>query len=363
MARRKSKGNGSGTVYPRKNKDGKITGYIGAYYGPDGKRRYVSAKSKTECERKLRAAMADADKGLVFDAGKITVGQYLNNWLTGIKGTVRQRTWERYEQFVRVHLVPAFGGIKLGNLSRAHLKTLYASKTDLSPTTIRHLHAAIHKALDEAVADNLIARNVATNIKLPKKRKKEIQPLTPDQAKAFLEAARGDRYEPLYVLAIHYGLRRGELLGLKWSDLQENTLQVRRTMSEARVGRIEEETKNGKGRRIELSERALEALRRHRRQQVGVKDSEYIFPSTTGTPTNSSNLMYRSFKPILKRAGLPQIRFHDLRHTCATIRFMKGQHPKHVQELLGHASIAMTMDIYSHVIPGMGDDNGIMDDL
>jgi integrase len=305
VLRKKAKGNGQGSVYPRKNKDGKITGYLGAYYGPDGKRRYVSAKSKTECERKLRAAMVDAEKGLVFDAGKITVGQYLNNWLTGIKGTVRQRTWERYEQFVRVHLVPAFGGIKLGNLTRAHLKTLYASKTDLSPTTIRHLHAAIHKALDEAVADNLIPRNVATNIKLPKMRKKEIHPLNSDQAKAFLEAARGDRYEALYVLAIHYGLRRGELLGLKWSDLQGNILQVRRTMSEARVGRIEEETKNGKGRRIELSERELEALWSHRRQQVGLEDSEYIFPSTTGTPTNSSNLMCRSFKPILKRAGLP----------------------------------------------------------
>jgi integrase len=270
MPRKKSKGNGQGSVYPRRNKDGKIIGYLGAYYGPDGKRRYVSAKSKSECERKLRAAMVDADNGLVFDAGKITVGQYLNSWLTGIKGTVRQRTWERYEQFVRVHLVPAFGGIKLSALTRAHLKTLYASKIDLSPTMIRHLHAAIHKALDEAVADNLIPRNVATNVKLPKMRKKEIHPLNPDQAKAFLEAARGDRYEALYVLAIHYGLRRGELLGLKWSDLQGSMLQVRRTMSETRIGRIEEETKNGKGRRIELSEKALDALRSHRQQQVGV---------------------------------------------------------------------------------------------
>ena len=110
----------------------------------------------------------------------------------------------------------------------------------------------------------------------------------------------------------------------------------------------------------ELSERALESLRGHRNQQA---DREYMFPSTTGTPTNSSNLMYRCFEPILKRAGLPQRRFHDLRHTCATIRFMKGQHPERVQGLLGHASIAMTMDIYSHVIPGMGDDNSIMDDL
>ena len=114
------------------------------------------------------------------------------------------------------------------------------------------------------MADNLIARNVATNIKLPKMRKKEIDPLNPDQAKAFLEAARGDRYEALYVLAIHYGLRQGELLGLKWSDLQGNTLQVRRTMSEARVERIEEETKNGKGRRIEHSGKAVEALRSYR---------------------------------------------------------------------------------------------------
>jgi integrase len=114
------------------------------------------------------------------------------------------------------------------------------------------------------VADNLIARNVATNIKLPKMRKKEIHPLNPDQAKAFLEAARADRYEALYVLAIHYGLRQGELLGLKWSDLQGNTLQVRRTMSEARVERIEEETKNGKGRRIEHSGKAVEALRSYR---------------------------------------------------------------------------------------------------
>ena len=134
-------------------------------------------------------------------------------------------------------------------------------------------------------------------------------------------------------------------------------------MAEARVGRIIEETKNGKGRRIELSEKTVEALSSHRRRQVGVKDSEYIFTSTTGTPTNSSNLMYRSFKPTLKCPGLLPIRFHDLRHTCATIRFMKGQHPRRVQELLGHASIAMTMDTYSHVIPGMGDDNGIMDDL
>jgi integrase len=170
-------------------------------------------------------------------------------------------------------------------------------------------------------------------------------------------------------VAIHYGLRQGELLGLKWHDLDtpdngSATLQVRRTMSEARERRIEEGTKNGKGRRIELSQTVVEALRSHRERQEGEgHGSELIFPSTVGTPTNSKNLYWRSFKPLLKAAGLPDIKFHELRHTCATIRFMKGQHPKVVQELLGHKSIAITLDIYSHVIPGMGGDDPMEDAL
>jgi integrase len=141
-------------------------------------------------------------------------------------------------------------------------------------------------------------------------------------------------------------------------------------MSEARSGRIEEQPKSGKGRRIELTRSVSEALRSHQeRQQEEIKgtecyqDSGLIFASTVGTPTNSKNLYWRSYKPILERAGLPGIRFHELRHTCATIRFMRGQHPKRVQELLGHASIVQTMDTYSHVIPGMGDDEDIMGDI
>jgi integrase len=209
-------------------------------------------------------------------------------------------------------------------------------------------------------------------MRLPKPRKKEINPLSPEQARAFLGAARRDRYEALYVLAVHFGLRQGELLGLKWSDvdLDGGVLQVRRTMSEARSGRIEEQPKSGKGRRIELTRTVSEALRSHQeRQQEEIKgtanyqDFGLIFASTVGTPTNSKNLYWRSYKPILKRVGLPDISFHELRHTCATIRFMRGQHPKKVQELLGHASIVQTMDTYSHVIPSMGDDEDIMGDI
>ena len=199
MARKKQQGNGSGTVYPHKNKDGKVTSYLGAYYAPDGKRRTVSAKTKSACRYKLRQAMSDADKGMVFNAGTLTVGQYLDTWLLNIKGTVRQRTWERYEQLVRVHIKPALGNFKLKDLTRAHVKNLYGTLK-----SSRHTHITLHKALSDAVADNLIPRNVSDGLKLWKPRKKEINPLTPEQARAFLEAARGDRYYALYVLAIHY---------------------------------------------------------------------------------------------------------------------------------------------------------------
>lgn len=366
MTKKKQQGNGSGTVYPHKNKDGKVTSYLGAYYAPDGKRRTVSAKTKSACRYKLRQAMSDADKGMVFNAGTLTVGQYLDTWLLNIKGTVRQRTWERYEQLVRVHIKPVLGSVKLKSLTRTHVKSLYHDKLDSgsSTRTVQYIHVSVHKALNDAVADGLIGLNVSDGLKPSRSRRHEIHSLTPEQAKAFLRAACGDRYEALYVLAVHYGLRQGELLGLKWRDLDGNVLQVRRTMSETREGRIEEDTKSGKGRRIDLSQTVVEALETHReRMEEEGHASELMFPSTVGTPTNSKNLYWRSFKPLLKNVKLPDIKFHELRHTCATIRFMKGQHPKQVSDILGHSSVAITLDIYSHVIPGMGGDDPMEDAL
>ena len=365
MARKKASGNGAGTVYPRKNKDGKVTSYLGSYFGPDGKRRYVSTKTKTECREKLRKAMGDADQGLLFDASGLTLGQYLDNWLSTIKGTVRQRTWERYEQLVRVHIKPGAGKKKLKDLTRMHVKTFYADRREqVAARTVQYVHTTLHKALKDAVADRLIPHNVSDGLKPSTARRHVIEPLTTDQARTLLDAAKGERLHALYVLAVRYGLRKGELLGLKWQDvdLTADVMQVRRTMSEARTGKIEEGTKSGKGRRIELSQTAVEALRGHRKAQmeeqlaVGSKwqDNGLIFTTAIGTPITGTNLTNRHFDPLLRRAGLPQIRFHDLRHTCATIRFMKGQHPKRVQELLGHASVAITLDIYSHLIPGLG---------
>ena len=365
-------GNGAGSVYPRKNKDGKVIGYLGAYHGPDGKRRRVSAKTKTECREKLRKAMGDADQGLLFDAKGLTLGQYLDTWLPTIKGTVRQRTWERYEQLVRVHIKPALGRKKLKDLTRTHVKAFYADRRDaVAPRTVQYIHVTLHKALKDAVDDGLVIRNVSDRLKPASAKRHEIDPLTVDQARTLLETSKADRLHALYVLAVHYGLRKGELLGLKWADVDldgdTGMIQVRRTMSDTREeGTVEESTKSGKGRRIEISQTAVNALKSRRKNQVeeqltaGPKwhDSGLIFATTVGTPITGTNLTNRYFDPLLKRADLPQIRFHDLRHTCATIRFVKGQHPKRVQELLGHSSVAITLDIYSHLIPGLdgGDD-------
>jgi integrase len=173
------------------------------------------------------------------------------------------------------------------------------------------------------------------------------------------EAAKGDRFEALYVLALTTGMRRGELLGLKWTDvdLERGVLAVRRAL--APDGKTFTLPKNGKGRSIRLTEQAVEALEAHRnaqddeRSKLGNvwKDNGLVFPSTVGTPMNSDNLVYRSFKPLLRRAGLKEIRFHDLRHTFATLMLEQRENPKVVQEILGHSQISLTLDTYSHVLP------------
>ena len=361
----KKRGNGEGSITRRKN-GGWMAQY--AVHTAEGrKRKTLYGKTRQEVAAKLAKALSDREGGLTFDAGSLTVSEYLDRWLAdSVKDTVRQRTWERYEQIVRVHIKPTLGRIKLKGLTPAHIRGLYREKLDagLSPRTVQYIHTTLHKALKDAVGDGLIPRNVTEAVRAPRPAKKEVRPLSPDQARTFLEAARGDRYEALYVLAVTAGLRAGELLGLKWEDidLDVGTLAVRRTLSEARSGRFFEAPKNGKGRSIKLTRQAVEALRIHRKRQNEERlrfgtlwqDSGLVFPAQTGTPMNAKNLTARSFKPLLERAGLSRtVRLHDLRHTCATLLLGKGVHPKIVQELLGHATLAITLDTYSHVLPNL----------
>jgi integrase len=369
MARKKQNGNGQGTVYPRKNKSGKVIGYRGSYFAPDGRRRYVSAKKKGDTEKALRQAMTDADRGLVFEAGTLTVGGYLSRWLTdSVKNTVRGTTFERYEQITRKHIAPEVGRVKLKALTPAHVRGLYKAKlkSGLSPRTVQYIHVTLHKALKQAEQDGLVPRNATRAVKPPQIRREEMRPLTPEQVGVLFGAVRGDRLEALYVLAVTTGLRQGELLGLKWEDvnLDVGTLQVRRTLTTAKGGPVLTSPKTqGSRRSVKLSRTASEALGSHLERQLGEIDAAgplwrengLIFASEVGEPLNRRYITTHRFKPLLKHAGLPQIRFHDLRHTCATLLLSKNVNPKVVSEMLGHATIAITLDTYSHVLPDMQD--------
>ena len=214
------------------------------------------------------------------------------------------------------------------------------------------------------MADGLIPRNAAVGLKLPRITREEIDPLTEEQAKLLLETVRSDRLEALYVLALNTGMRQGELLALKWDDvdLGRGILRVRRTLTQAGGAFVlgEPKTKNSR-RTIRLTSGAVEALRAHLSRQLREMEemgSLYqpgglVFASEIGTIINPSNLRNRSFKPLLGRAGLPPCRFHDLRHTCATLLLGRNVNAKVVSEMLGHSSISITLDVYSHLLPDM----------
>jgi integrase len=372
VAKDRTKANGEGTIYRR----GK--GYCGQYHAVvrDGtkKRRSVYAKTRAEAAEKLAAAVADRDRGLAFDAGTLTLSEYLDRYLDDARGRLRPKPFNRAEGLVRNHIRPALGRVKLGDLSPAHLRGLYAAKlaSGLSGRTVGYVHVTLYFALKAAVLDGLLPRNPAASVKPPRMDNQEMPPLPPAQARALLGAARAmdDRWTALYVLAVTTGLRQGELLGLRWEDvdLTSATLRVRHTLQppgfpKGAPARLTPPKTRRSLRSVRLPHSAVAALLRHRELQEAERarangswrDLGLVFPNTLGGYADYTNLMPRHFKPLLERAGLPSIRFHDLRHTCATLLLTKGVHPKIVSEMLGHSSIAITLDVYSHFIPGLGD--------
>jgi integrase len=366
------RGNGEGSIYQRK--DGRWVGQYTVQTEEGRKYRYIYGKSRKSVAERLTKAMADRDGGLIFDAGNVTVGEYLDRWLSdSVRDTVRNKTYNDYAYLVRRHIKPTLGRVQLKSLTPAHARRLYRAKLDsgLSSRTVNYVHVTLHKALKQAVNDGLIPRNVTDAVKAPRPVKKEVQSFTPEQARAFLNAARGDRLEALYIAAITTGLRQGELLGLRWRDidLESGRLAVRRTLVAGSVGSHSgaafDAPKNNKSRRtVKLTKSAIEALKRHKaaqneeRLKLGSlwEDHGLVFPNRVGKPMDHNNLYKRDFKKTLAHAGLPlTFRFHDLRHTCATLLLSKNVNQKVVQEMLGHATITQTMDTYSHVLPTMQD--------
>ena len=328
----------------------------------NGKRKYFSSKSRAEAVKKMNAALHDLGKGIPLLDERQTVRDYLTNWYEGMKTQIRPSTYRRYGDFVN-HIQPVLGRYALAKLTPQQLQVFYNKKLaeGLSPTTVHAIHAMLHRALEDALQMGLVNRNVSEMLKPPRRGNREMMTLSVLEMQRFLEVVRNDRFFALYVLALSTGMREGELLGLRWQDvdLARRTVQVRMNVAEiARKRFALAETKTVYSRRnVALTQAAVDALAEHwQKQQLQPTaiNMGLVFPSETGGIMIPHNITKRSFKRYLVKAGLSRdIRFHDLRHTAATLLLASGVNVKVVSEMLGHSNVAITLRIYAHVLPHM----------
>jgi integrase len=279
----------------------------------------------------------------------------------------RKTVYVKVRELLDLHILPELGYLQLQKLTIQHVQAFYSTlQKKLSASRVRFIHSTLHKALDDAVRTGLVAKNVCDSVTLPRRIRREMQVLTPEQARKVVEAAKGSRMEALLLLALTTGMRRGELLGLKWEDItldeHNGSLQVRRSMTRvAGHGVVTSEPQTASSRRkIALSPFVVGVLKKHHvhqlemRLQAGAKwmENNLVFCNVYGNFLHPARL-YLLFQRVLMEAGVPRIRFHDLRHSAATILLSMGVNVKVVQEMLGHSRISMTLDTYSHVLPGM----------
>lgn len=364
MSRRR--GRGEGSIYRRG--DGRWCAILDlGWSGGQRRRRFLYGKTRAETAQRLHDALRAQRDGLPVTGERQTVAAFLSSWLDAVRARVRPATHERYESYIRLHVAPHIGHLPLARLTPAQLQGLYADRlaAGLSPMSVRHLHAVLHTALDQAERWAVVARNVADLVDAPRAPRHEMTALSPEQVRVLLDAATGERHEALYTVAVTTGMRLGELLALRWRDvdLDAGTAQVRASLVAERGGGFTfAEPKSARSRRqVMLTQAALAALRQHRVRQAEERlhagpawdDLDLVFANEVGRPLSRANLVGRSFLPLLRRAGLPRIRFHDLRHTAATLLLGRGVHPRIAADMLGHATVAVTLDTYSHVTPTM----------
>jgi integrase len=331
------------------------------------KQQWITVKgTKKEAERRLAELLHQIDNGNFIKPDKATVKEYLERWLNDYRPNLSPRGYERYLGIVRQHLIPALGKMALNQLKPEHLQKHYTAMQDrgLSPRTVRYHHAVLHVALKTAVQWGLIARNPADAVTIPKLRRNEMQTWSEAEVVRFLEAAKGSQYYALAYTALFTGMRRSELLGLKWGDvdLVLGQIYITRGLHHLKDGSyVFTEPKSTKSRRtIALPPTVTLLLKEHYEKWklegvvhgVKAKDEDLVFCTTEGLPLRP-NTVTRAWVSLAKKAGLKVIRLHDARHTHASIMLKQGIHPKIVQERLGHSSIEMTLDTYSHVAPGL----------
>lgn len=350
------RGRGEGSI--RERKPGLWSGDVSLGSGADGKRmrRTVYGATKAEVMKKMREVMATSAVGKIAPE-KITLGGFLDRWITDyVTPNLRATTLDSYARLVRLHIKPRVGHMLLTKVTPPILQGLYAAVP--TPRLRELVHAVMHSALKQAVRWRLLEHNPVDSVDKPRGHRRELTVWNEQEALRFLAAIDGDRLEAFYVLALSAGLRLGELLGLHEIDvdLARASVAVRRQLVEIAGKLTLEDVKTRSSRRsVALPDVAVSALREHRRRKAeeGHATAAYVFVDTEGGPLRRSNLRRRSWAPLLERAGVPEIRIHDLRHTSATLLLAQGVHPKVAQERLGHSRIATTMDNYSHVMPNM----------
>lgn len=353
------RGNGEGSIYQRK--DGV---WCASMLTPNGRRKVIYGHSHNEVRRKLSEALHTKDSGTFVDARGLTVGRFLDQWMADVvKPSVRPWTYAGYEVNVRLHIKPALGRLPLESLSPLHVQALLNQKLaeGLAPKTVRYIRGTLRTALSQAARWGFIARNPANAVDGPRVERFEIRPFTPDEARNFLVAIRGDRLEALYSVALTMGLRQGEALGLRWQDVDLEMGYMRIDKQLQRIdGKFQlVEPKTHRSRRsLALPASIVASLRKHRDRQLSEQrtlgerweQSDLVFTTDRGRPLDGTVVSHH-FHRQLDRAGLPQRRFHDLRHSCATLLLVQGVSPRVVMDVLGHSQIALTMNTYSHVIP------------
>ncbi len=361
MARR---GVQEGSVYRRADGRWVAVLHVG-YSGGKRQRKSFYGATRQEVASRLAGAVRDRQLGKSPVPEREKLGDFLNRWLEDTaRRSIRVSTYEIYEVSLRKHIIPEIGDIRLARLTADDLDALYSRLLDkLAPKTVRMIHAVLHRALSHAQRRGAVAVNVASIADAPSAPRREFRTLSRDEASQLLKAALSDRLYALYVLALTCGLRQAELLGLRWADVDLNgaVLSVRQQVYRMAGEWVFSEPKTKAGRRtISLSGTCVAGLREHHARQLEERlraetweDLDLVFSNRLGRPMAKENLLRGSFWPLLQRAGLPHMRFHDLRHSCASILLAENVNPKVVQEMLGHSSIAVTMDVYSHTLPTM----------
>ena len=330
------------------------------------KYHYETVTGTRELAKKRRAELIhELDNGNFIKPGKTTVAKYLERWLADYaKPNLSPRSFERYAGVIHQYLIPKMGNILLTQLKPEHIQNHYMSMLSkgLSGSTVRFHHAVVHKALQTAVKWQLLKHNAANSVDVPRPHHNEMQTWDEYEVRRFLEATKASPYYALFHTALFTGMRRSELLGLQWRDIDIQQIHVNRALHHLKDGSyVFTEPKSAKSRRaIALSPSSVLVLAEHKERQEGIRamigaplnQDDLVFSTPEGKPLRP-NTVTRVWTTLAVKAGVKRIRLHDARHTHASLMLKQGVHPKIVQERLGHSTIAMTLDIYSHVAPGL----------